>query len=102
MVGVLHNQAQSAVQVGGIVGTRSQRAWQFGDIHLLDLKGSPAWDRWDRNCYGLEYGWQTTWGVHVKRRASLLGGSRMQEEPNDLWQSLAVSRTVWLFPRLES
>lgn len=102
MLGGFHNQAQSAVQVGGIVGTRSQRAWQFGDIHLLDLKGSLAWERWHRNCCGLEYGWQTTWGAHVKRRASLLSGGRMQEELNDLWQSLPVSWTVWLFPRLES
>lgn len=74
MVGVLHSQAQPAVQAGGMGRTRSQWAWQFGEVHLLDLKGSLAWNGWERNCCGLEYGWKTSWTIHVKRRACLLDG----------------------------
>lgn len=38
--GVLHSQAQPPPRAGGFGGIRSQGAWQFGDVHLPDLKGS--------------------------------------------------------------
>lgn len=60
--GVLHSQAQPAIQAGGVSSTRSRRAWQFGEVHLQDLKGGLAGDRWDRNCCGLGCGWQTSRG----------------------------------------
>lgn len=41
-------------------------------------------------------------GVPVKRRASLLAGGWVWKEPNDLWQSLLVTGTVWLVLRLKS
>lgn len=62
-----------------------------------------AWDSWAGITEDLlESDVADPWGIQVKRRASLLAGEWVQEELNDLWQSLLVTGTVWLFPRLKS
>lgn len=55
-----------------------------------------------RDCQGLGSDLADHLGVPVKRRASPLAGRWVWEKPNDLWQSLLVTGTVWLVLRLKS
>lgn len=60
----------------------------LGTLEKSDLRGRLAGGRWQELL--------RTW---VWPGRPLCG---VWEELNDLWQSLLVTRTVWLFPRLKS